>query len=647
MNFRTTLLLLITAIGLAIYIGVYERSDVADSGDGRSSSRKTLANFDSPSISRIVIESGGTTTELKRHTIYWIFAKPISDRASAQTVNSVLDQLSHLSIQDQLRPAELINSPELSDEALGFGSDDAVRVSLFQNNAAGEEIDTPVSILILGKPAPLSNALYARVEGDPERAAQTFVVSGAPRQYLTDPIDALRDRSLLGIPTEQVIRIVVRTAGGDVEVTRKITPPQIDWTLTKPLQTRADSEMMEAFLNRLSGLQIADIVEENAPSSTLPSQIPSGSARVDINVHGWDQPVSLYLSAKPNDDDEAASDKDPQAQRLIARVSTRPGVYEIRSSLLADIPDSPAEFRDPHLARIPAQYLHRIAIVSRTDPNVRLFSENSAEGVRWYSARSGEKDRANVDKLKRMLNAINEGRVLDFIRLEPGDLEKYGLKSPELQIVFNFHPQQPVAGGAPEADTQGQQRILQFGRNTDENTLFANFVDEPWVYQVDPTIRNAIPSHPLKWRDLKVLNFNLIGLKQIELDRRGTPTLSLNYDYANDTWSGEESGAPLSPGALDINRTMLLARTLGSLNASTWITNLQTAYELLDDPDLTISITRREIDPLTNRMEPVTEKLRFSEAPVGGYYGNIVGRPDVFLIDRETYRDIVIPKVNP
>jgi len=647
MHFRTTLLLLITAIGLAIYIGVYERSDIASTGDNQSSSGKILANFDSQSISRIVIESRGTTTELKRHTIYWIFSQPVNDRASAQTVNSVLDQLSHLAIQDQLRPAELINSPELSDEALGFGEDDAVRVSLFQNDEAGKDIETPVSVLILGKPAPLTNALYARVEGDPKRAAQTFVVSGAPRQYLTDPVDALRDRTLLGIPTDQVIRVVVRTAGGDVEVTRKITPPQIDWTLTKPLQTRADSEMIEGFLNRLSGLQIADVLEENAPSSTLPSQVPSGAARVDINVHGWDQPVSLYLSERPDDDKTAASGADPQAQQLIARVSTRPGVYGIRSSLLTDIPDSPAEFRDPHLARIPAQYLHRIAIVSRTDPNVQLFSENSAEGVRWYSARSGLKDRANVDRLKRMLNAINEGRVLDFIQIEPGELEKYGLKSPELRIVFNFYPQPTAAGAEPPANTQGQQRILQFGRNTDENTLFANFVDEPWVYQVDPTIRSTIPSHPLKWRDLKVLNFNLIGLKKIELDRRGTPPLSLNYDYATDTWSGEESGVQLTPGALDVSRTMLLARTLGSLTAIDWITNLQTAYQLLDEPALTISITRREIDPLTNTMKAVTEKLRFAEAPVGGYYGNIVGTPDVFLIDRETYRDIVIPKVNP
>jgi len=646
MNFRTTLLLLMTAIGLAIYIGVYERSDVAVNGDRKSSSGKALANFDSQSISRLVIEANGTTTELKRHAIYWIFSKPINDRASAQTVNSVLDQLSHLSIQDQLRPAELINSPELSDDALGFNEQDAVKVSLFQTNEAGEEIDDPVSVLILGKPAPLTNALYARVESDPERAAQTFVVSGAPRQYLTSPIDALRDRSLLGIPTEQVTRVVVRTAGGDVEVTRKITPPQIDWTLTKPLQTRADSEMMETFLNRLSGLQISEVIEENASSSTLPSQIPSGAARVDFNVHGWEQPVSIYLSQKPDSDDETAAN-DPQAQKLVARVSTRPGVYEIRSSLLAEIPDSPAEFRDPHLARIPAQYLHRIAIISRTDPNIQLFSENSAEGVRWYSARSGQKDRANVDRLKRMLNAINEGRVLDFIQIEPGELEKYGLKSPELRIVFNFHPQQAAAGASPEAEVQGQQRILQFGRSTDENTLFANFVDEPWVYQIDPTIRSTIPSHPLKWRDLKVLNFNLIGLKKIELERRGNASLSLNYDYATDAWSGEEGGVPLTPGSLDINRTMLLARTLGSLTAIDWITNLQTAYQLLDDPDLTISLTRREIDPLTNTMKPVIDKLRFAEAPVGGYYGNIVGSPDVFLIDRETYRDIVIPKVNP
>ena len=671
MNFRTTLALLIVAFSLSIWITVKERRGT-DDPTTFGSAGKLLAKFDPNQVTRIVIETGGeekTITELHRHAIYWIFDAPITDRASAPTVGAALDQLGHLNIVDELRPGELIDSPQLSDEALGFGTSDTIRVRLFAGADSATpadtdgkgETETEVATIILGKSAPLSNSLYARIEGDSARAALTYVVSGSPRQYLANPVAILRDRSLIGVPTEQIVAITVRTAGGDVEVSRRIEPPSTGWNIQRPLQTRADGALMEEFLSRLVGLQISNITSETAPSSTLPNQIPTGAARIDLQINGWDSPLSLYISEKNSADTAdgtgtASNSVNPQAPRLSVQVSTRPGIYELQSSLLAELPDSAAEFRDPYLARIPAQLLHSITIVSRNDPDVKLAREQTSQGIgEWFLSRNKKKERANRNRLARMVTAINTGKVIDFLSAEPDELEKYGLHSPFLGVAFNLLVPKLNADGtvviAPPSggSLKTQQRILQFGRTDDENTLFANFVGEPWVYQVDPAIRTAIPSDPIKWRDLQVLNFYLNSLSTIE--RTGgsdssADKIQLDYDFTADQWQVVADGTPLPNTRIERARAKTLAETLGSLEAVDWITNLRTAYELLDDPQLEITVTRREIDRLTNEMANVTVKLKFAKAHLG-YYGQIVDSPDVFLIPSETFGNLTAPLLVP
>ena len=105
--------------------------------------------------------------------------------------------------------------------------------------------------------------------------------------------------------------------------------------------------------------------------------------------------------------------------------------------------------------------------------------------------------------------------------------------------------------------------------------------------------------------------------------------------------------APPFPNTrIELARAKTFAETLGSLEAVDWITNLQTAYDLLEDPLLEITVIRREIDRLTNEMANVTVRLKFAKAHLG-YYGQIVGSPDVFLIPSETFGNLTAPLLVP
>jgi len=58
---------------------------------------------------------------------------------------------------------------------------------------------------------------------------------------------------------------------------------------------------------------------------------------------------------------------------------------------------------------------------------------------------------------------------------------------------------------------------------------------------------------------------------------------------------------------------------------------------------LTIKIVIEEIDRALQEPTNASHTLKFAPASTGFYYGSLDNSPDVFIIDRGTYRDLVQP----
>jgi len=114
-----------------------------------------------------------------------------------------------------------------------------------------------------------------------------------------------------------------------------------------------------------------------------------------------------------------------------------------------------------------------------------------------------------------------------------------------------------------------------------------------------------------------------------------------------DTWDATGDGAEAGNRVADPHAARKLRDTLGSLSATRWLTPSPQAYQMLKTPAAVFEVTLETIDRATGDARETTHQIRFAKATALTYYGQIDDSPDVFNIDRATYRDLVLPLLMP
>ena len=628
MRIKTTAVLFAIVVVLGVMIGWVDRNPVSSEGAGN-----VLVRIEPEKIGRITVKRPTGSVVLEKRDETWFVAAPIEDRADPEAVNALLDTLGYLALLDDIDEGEIGSAEDLSLSALGLTSDQVIEVEIGE----GDKGKNPQSLLV-GNPTPLANSIYARLPGSDTVA----VVQGNPRKFLEDPVTALRDRNLIRKPTDQVVRVVIKTPLGEIDIRRKITPVTYDWTLFKPLQTRANREMLEAMLAGLGSLRFSNVTDTGNVPGPIPTPIPDGSAALQLYSFGDEEPLTILL--RPGDPVPAG-----QMPNLEATVSDRTAVFEVNTNLLADLPDSPDAFRDRNLARVPPQAVFGIGIQSRGHAPVILKTGKTRDGsVRWFSVRNENEELANQARILGLINAINQTQILDFVSDSAARLDEFNLDPPAQKIAISLYEIQPETApdGAPAPDAGDlgiAKKVLQLGSSDDGSALFANFEGEPYIYEIGPEFLQKFYGDPLRWKSLRVLTFSAINLGQIRRKTPGEPELVLDYDHRFDSWEAQLGDEDVKD-RLDRVRAAQLREALGSLTAVDWTTSPD-VFQALQDPVITFTVVIREYDRAIGKSKDVTHTIRFApRAPgTGIFYGQMDNSADLFQLDRETFTDLIAP----
>jgi hypothetical protein len=630
----TTLVLFLISVALGFAIWWTGRRPVSASAEPGGSG-KALVRFVAEDLGKIVVKRPAGEVVLENRDGFWHFNQPIADRADPDSMKAFLDQLSHLTVLDRVPMDEVGSRDELSPEALGLDAAGVVRVELHPKESKGSP---PVSIL-LGNAATLTNSTYARLPESTDRP-DVYLVQGQPRTFLDDPVTALRDRHLFLAPADQIVQVTVRTAKEEVEMKRRMANPPTGWTQTKPMLTRADDERVEALLASLSALRAESVEPAKNPAFAAPKPVPDGAAVLELWRYGVEAPLTLYL--KPAPDGEAGE------KWVEAAVSDREGsVFRAKSDVLASLATVATGFRDPRLIRLAPNAVFGIAIDSRGNPPVVLRTARSQEGVKWFSERNGESEPANEAQIASLLQTLNTEKALGFVSDSADRLAEFNLADPAMTIELSHYEMLPET--APDGAAAGgggklgiAKKVLRFGYvdsgdgTEDSFKLFANVVGEPFILRVNPAFREKAPTHPLKWKDLRVLSFNPISLRGVERQSRvqAASNLKLAYDWRRDEWEG---------GQVNKEAIRKLRERLGSLAATRWLTPSPQAFQALETPEAEFRVTLETVDRATGKPGETVVVLKFARASEVSYYGRKDESPDLFEIDRETYRDMIAP----
>jgi len=591
MKWKATLVLLVVTAGVFAYLFLVERnaSNTADA----AREAQNVANFSSEKIDGIVIQNGDDKIDIRRHQDKWRLETPIKDQADTSAVSGLLSDLENWQKDATISAKDMdADKSKLSDYGLAASK---LRLKLSGENAPPE--------IWFGKEGALEGRMYVRFANSKE----VFLVNESVKKAIEKKAEDFRDRKLTDLIMAQVVRVVVKTPAGEMELQKK----DDHWEIVKPLHTRADDQKVGDLIAQVTTARIEQFVADD---------------KGDLHPYGLAEPrgsVTLFTQddkpGAPGQTLQIGGVSEKDKEQVYVRFPSRGFVYTLPKKVEELLDAKPDALRDRHLVRIDTKILDRVTIdapgkgktvLARKDENWTIASRNNAP--------------ANSNEVRQLIDSMQGEQVTKFVEDVASNLPKYGLDKPQLTVTFSSFASENTA-----ETKAGEQPFasVAFGKIEGEN-VYARVGDEPFVVSVRRALLDQIPTDPLQWQDLTIFNFkpDQIHHVTVKADKefeliRGT----------NNQWAWAKGSGPIN----QVNLQSLLG-DLAGLHAVSWIGGSLPAHGL-DRPQLVVTFT-------TSPDDKAIHKLTVGgTAPNGNWFAKVDERDGTFAISGADVNTLKLP----
>lgn len=303
---RSTLVLLVVAIGLGAYIYFVERHrDPASTPEPN----EELFTFDADDVAELQVRTeDGTVTELRQDDGVWRVVAPVDTAADDVAATSVAATLAGLEINRVLEegPVDLapfgLSAPAL-DLSFAVGGEDRQR-------------------LLIGDETPTGADRYAKLDG----SDRVFLIAGHHRTTFNKTTFDLRDKTVLEVDRGALERIEIASD----EETIEFTKDGEDWRLATPLAAAADFAAVEGLIGSLGSGRMLAVESETADA--LEEFGLDAPART-VSLRGGSATATLQLGAETPDG------------TFYARDAARPLVFTVDATLVTSLTRDASEYR--------------------------------------------------------------------------------------------------------------------------------------------------------------------------------------------------------------------------------------------------------------------------------------------------------------
>ena len=593
MKTKTTVLLLIVAIAVALYIKFYESKGPNTEEAKRQAGN--VVNFDRETLDGIVIQNGDDRIELKKQDSKWRIESPFKDQADRGAIDNLINDLDGWQKFDAIPASEIAKNKNLLDE---YGlSKGKLKLKLLGKNAPPE--------ITFGNDAALQGKMYVRA-GD---NGEVVIAAQSIRNDIAKKPEDFRDKKLTDLTTAQVKRALVKTAAGEMELEKKAE----QWEIVKPLRARGDDQKINDLLAQVTTAQIQQFVAED---------------RGDLRPYGLAEPRgSVTLFAVDDKTGQTlqiggpAGPGEKEKDQVYVRFTARNAVYTLPKKIEEILALKPADLRDRHLVRIDTNILDRITIeapgkartvLARKDENWTIASRNNQP--------------ANGGEVTRMLDLVKAEQVTKFVEDVASDLPKYGLDKPQLQMTFSSF----ASENTPES-TAGEHPFatIAFGKVEGDN-VYARLGEEPFIVAVRRSLLDNIFADPLQWQELAIFRFKPDEVHKL--------TVTTDREYAlvrneKKEWAWAKGNEPINS-----TNVQSLLNSLSTLRAVRWAGATQPAHGL-DKPQVTIAFTTSPDDKAAHKL------VIGASAGDGMWFAHTDEREGTFVISNPDLNAFKLPLV--
>src|ERR1700736_2220735 len=333
MKWKTTLILFVIAAGVFAYLFFVERNRPGTEEATRQA--QNLVNFSRDKINGLVIQNGDDKIDIRRRDDKWRLEIPIKDQADSSVVNNLLLDLENWQKDAAISAKEMeADKNKLADYGL---ANPKLRLKLLGSNAPPE--------IFFGKDAALEGKMYVRFENSKE----AFLATQSVKKTIDKKPEDFRDRKLTDLIMAQVVRVVLKTSAGEMELQKKGD----HWEIVKPLHTRADDQKVNDFIAQVTTARIQQFVADD---------------RGDLHPYGLAEPRGSVTLFGPDDKQgqilQIGTVPEKAKEQVYVRFSPRSFVYTLPKKIKGVLETKPNDLRDRHLVRFEKNILDRITIDS-------------------------------------------------------------------------------------------------------------------------------------------------------------------------------------------------------------------------------------------------------------------------------------------
>ena len=440
MNRNATFFLLLTAIGLGIF--VFTTSRWRFSTDRLARPGAPLFDFDPATINSIRIKNGDHSMRLKKEDGAWSISGDFQDVAAPEALQSLFKSALETIVIDRIESSEIKETKDLSK----FG----VLKSGLQLDFKG---DTPPSLLF-GKSTPDGSRTYVAFEN----SNTVFLIPSALANFITQPAESFRDRRLSDLEPSAIGRFSIQYGKTGIDIVRNGGT----WRIVKPKDIPADTLAVESLLDKILKFRLGKFLPSAAPEADSTNQT---SAMIRLYREGDPAPQSVAFG-NSNTDGSLVATLDPR------RVS---GTLEmgILDLLKMDLD----ALRDKAIAKVNSDLVDLI----------RISTSEKKRDIR----RSGDAWGDETAAVQKMIDSLRTTQAASYKPATPAEIKSLGLDAPLMKMEFIAI----VSENTPESPA-GEQVVMELlvGKPLPDGQIPVQVTGQPEIMIAPSRLLESLPT---------------------------------------------------------------------------------------------------------------------------------------------------------
>jgi len=465
---------------------------------------------------------------------------------------------------------------------------------------------------------------------DPQRVTRDLFSNGLTR---------LRDyRPVSPYAINVLTKVRINNQDASIELERayknpngQLLPAKSDqWRIKKPLELRTDKKSVLGLIDNLAFIKAEEIL--NPADVTLPSN-STNLLTVDLYYLYREDPVTLTIYP------------DTIKNNLVyATVSDRPNaIFQIPQAPIASntltyttLPKNVNDLRAKNLLDLNFEVINSAIVIPKGASPVKLSKQKYWKMV----AASGSRNNINPDARDDLFHSLMQNSIQKFISDAPGDLSKYELDDPFLQVGFTdkYNNVQIIAfGKSIEFEVNGVKQIGYYA--------YSKGQDSVWL--ISSSVVSRIRTQAWEWRPLSITGISISTLTHIARKNVEKPKQFLKYDFSTEALVVREGDDPIETNnpiithEIDGNRAAYFITQVCNLTGARRINpKSHIALKALQKPIITLEIGYEDFDTGFPKQKTLTIAPAGPLKTTRFFYVLEEETGDIFSINRKTYSDI-------